>query len=58
LDLKEDDVQQMKETLREDGTVKKPRAKLEGKAEIDAVYIVAGRKYNPEAVKEKEDAIV
>jgi transposase-like protein len=61
LDLNEDDVQNMTEKLRRDVTDKKPKAKLEGDTEIDEVYIVAGHKGNPEAVKkrgEKEDAIV
>lgn len=53
LDLNKDDVQQMTEALRGDITVKKPAAKLEGEAEIDEVYIVAGHKGNPEAVKIK-----
>jgi len=61
LDLNKNDVQQMTEALRGDVTVKKPVTKLEGEAEIDEVYIVAGHKGNPEAVKkrvEKEDATV
>ena len=53
LDLNKDDVQQMTEALRKDVTVKKPEATLEGKAEIDEVYIVAGHKGNPEEVQEK-----
>ena len=61
LDLNKDDVQVMTEKFRGDVTIKKPKAKLEGETEIDEVYIVAGHKGNPEAVKkrgEKEDAIV
>lgn len=61
LDLNKDDVQQMTEALRKDVTIKKPEATLEGEAEIDEVYIVAGHKGHPEAVKkrdEKEDATV
>lgn len=61
LDLNEGDAQQMTGALRGDVTVKKPKAKLKREVEIDEVYIVAGHKGNPGAVKkkaEKEDVIV
>jgi len=61
LDLNESDAQQMTSALRGDVSAKKPKTKLEREAEIDEVYIVAGHKGNPEAVKkrvEKEDVIV
>lgn len=53
LDLNEDDVQQMTQELRGGVTIKKPDIKLQGEVESDEIYIVAGHKGNPEAVKEK-----
>jgi transposase-like protein len=53
LDLNESDVQQMTDTLRGGITIKKPKAKLEGEAEIDEVYIVAGHKGHPEVVQKE-----
>lgn len=53
LDLNEDDVQQMTTQLREGINDKKPSPKLEGSVESDEIYIVAGHKGNPEAVRDK-----
>jgi len=53
LDLNEDDVQQMTTQLREGINDKKPPPKLEGSVESDEIYIVAGHKGNPEAVRDK-----
>ncbi len=53
LDLNKDDVQQMTSQLREGIVKKKPAVKLEGEVECDEVYIVAGHKGNPQAVRAK-----
>ncbi len=58
LDLNEDDVQQMTTQLRKGIIDKKPTTKLEGSVESDEIYIVAGHKGNPEAVRDKGSAIV
>src|SRR3954451_4964794 len=50
LDLAEADVQAMTEQLRLGLTAKLPVAKLEGTAEVDEVYIVAGHKGQPAEV--------
>lgn len=51
LDLNRSDVQQMTYQLRQ-GIVKlKPEVRLEGEVECDEVYVVAGHKGHPEAVK-------
>ena len=54
LDLNEGDAQQMTAELRGDVTVKKPKSELKKEAEIDEVYIVAGHKGNPDAVKKRQ----
>jgi len=54
LDLSESDAQQMTECLRHGLAVRVPDVVLEGEVEIDEVYIVAGHKGNPEAVKKKD----
>lgn len=51
LDLDESDTQQMTALLRADIVAKKPAVKINGEAECDEVYIVAGHKGYPEAVK-------
>lgn len=53
LDLHEDDAQAMTSSLREGLLAKVADVKLEGVVEIDEVYVVAGHKGNPEAVKKK-----
>ena len=53
LDLNKDDVQQMTEQLRQAIVEKRPEVQLNGEVECDEVYITAGHKGNPEAVKKK-----
>jgi transposase-like protein len=53
LGLDEDSVQAMASSLREGLLAKAADVKLEGVVEIDEVYVVAGHKGNPEAVKKK-----
>lgn len=51
LSINKDDVQQMTSQLREGIVAKKERPILSNEVECDEVYIVAGHKGNPEAVK-------
>jgi hypothetical protein len=51
LDLNKDDVQNMTRILRRGVNVKKPPVQLSGEVECDEVYVVAGHKGYPEAVK-------
>lgn len=51
--LNESDVQNMTSRLRENITDKKPETVLKGEVESDEVYIVAGHKGNPDAVRKK-----
>ena len=51
LDLHENDVQVMTKRLREGIVEHKPKPQLSGQVECDEVYVVAGHKGNPEAVK-------
>ena len=53
LDLDKDDVQQMTTQLRSGVVERKPEPTLQGVVECDEVYIVAGHKGHPEAVKKK-----
>jgi len=53
LSLNKDDVQQMCSQLREGVESNKPEPTLQGEVECDEVYIVAGHKGHPEAVKKK-----
>lgn len=53
LDLHKDDVHKMASQLREGIVQKKPPVQLSGHVECDEVYIVAGHKGQPEAVKKK-----
>lgn len=53
LDLTEGDVQQMAQQLRSGIVAKKPEVILEGEVECDEVYVVAGHKGQPDAVKKK-----
>jgi transposase-like protein len=54
LDLNKDDVQVMTSQLREGIFVRAPEATLSGEVELDEVYVVAGHKGNPLAVKKKD----
>ncbi len=53
LDLNPSDVHQMTTQLREGVEVKQPEVKLTGEVECDEVYVIAGHKGNPDAVKKK-----
>ncbi len=53
LDLNKDDVQKMTKQLREGVVAKKPAVTLSGEVECDEVYVVAGHKGHPAAVKKK-----
>lgn len=53
LGLNKDDVQAMTIQLREGIMQAEPEVQLEGVIEVDEVYVVAGHKGNPEAVKKK-----
>jgi len=55
LDLNKDDVQKMAQQLRECACSKTPEVLLDGEVECDEVYIVAGHKGHPEAVKKKAE---
>ena len=55
LSLNKDDVHQMSTQLREGVEAHKPEATLAGEVECDEVYIVAGHKGHPDAVKKKAD---
>ena len=53
LDLDKDDVYQMTSLLRTGIVAGKPEVTLSGEVECDEVYVTAGHKGNPEAVKKK-----
>ena len=53
LDLDKDDVHQMTSQLRQAIVENRPEVQLSGEVECDEVYITAGHKGNPEAVKKK-----
>ena len=53
LDLDKDDVYQMTSQLRAGIVAGQPEVTLSGEIECDEVYITAGHKGNPEAVKKK-----
>jgi transposase-like protein len=53
LGLNKDDVQNMTRALRSGVNAKKTPVQLSGEVECDEVYIVAGHKGHPEAVKKK-----
>lgn len=53
LDLCVSDVQEMTTQLRKGIAAKRPEICLEGEVEFDEVYVVAGHKGNPEAVKKR-----
>lgn len=51
--LNKDDAHYMASVLRSGVVDKKPEVKLSGKVECDEVYVVAGHKGNPDAVKKR-----
>jgi transposase-like protein len=53
LDLNPDDAQRMTSRLREGIVQRKPEVVLSGEVECDEVYVVAGHKGHPEAVRKK-----
>jgi transposase-like protein len=53
LDLDPDDAQKMATLLREGVVQRKPEVRLSGEVECDEVYVVAGHKGHPEAVRKK-----
>ncbi len=53
LDLNPDDAQKMAGQLREGVVARKPEVTLSGAVECDEVYVVAGHKGHPEAVRKK-----
>ncbi len=53
LDLNKDDVQRMTKQLRQGVVVKQPEPVLSGEVECDEVYVVAGHKGHPAAVKKR-----
>src|SRR5829696_4532723 len=53
LDMNRGDVQAMVQLLRQGVVDRRPAVVLEGEVECDEVYVVAGHKGNPEAVKKK-----
>lgn len=55
LNLNKDDAHYMANILRSGIVTKKPDIKLSGEVECDEVYVVAGHKGNPAAVKKRED---
>jgi transposase-like protein len=55
LDLNKDDVQQMTKQLRHGIVQHKAPVRLEGEVECDEVYLAAGHKGHPEAVKKRTD---
>jgi hypothetical protein len=60
LGLDEDDVHEMTAQLRQGIVDGKPEVQLSGEVECDEVYVTAGHKGNPEAVRKKgatDDAI-
>jgi transposase-like protein len=53
LDLDADDAQRMTTALREGVVLRRPEVTLSGEVECDEVYVVAGHKGHPEAVRKK-----
>jgi hypothetical protein len=53
LDMNRRDVQAMVQQLRQGVVDRRPDVVLEGEVECDEVYVVAGHKGNPEALKKK-----
>ena len=57
LSLNKDDVHQMTSQLRAGVETNRPEPILQGEVECDEVYVVAGHKGHPEAVKKKPDLV-
>ena len=55
LDMDRSDVQAMVQQLRQGIVDRSPAVALEDQVECDEVYVVAGHKGNPEAVKKQPD---
>jgi transposase-like protein len=55
LDINKDDARAMIQQLRQGIVDRRPPVVLEGEVECDEVYVVAGHKGHPEAVKKKAD---
>lgn len=55
LDLGPDDARRMTTLLRDGIVQRKPEVTLSGELECDEVYVVAGHKGHPEAVRKKGD---
>jgi DNA-directed RNA polymerase specialized sigma subunit len=55
LGLDKDDVQKMTTQLRQRIVDSKGEVQLSGEVECDEVYVTAGHKGNPDAVKKKDD---
>jgi len=53
LDLDPDDAQRMTTALREGVVIRRPEVTLSGEVECDEVYIVAGHKGHPGAVRKE-----
>jgi transposase len=53
LDLDPDDAQKMTTQLREGIVVRRPEVTLSGEVECDEIYVVAGHKGHPEALRKK-----
>ena len=53
LDINKDDARAMIQSLRQGIVDRRPPVALEGEVECDEVYVVAGHKGHPEAVKKK-----
>jgi len=53
LELDEDDVHDMTAQLRQGIVARKPEVRLSGNVECDEVYVTAGHKRNPDAVRKK-----
>ena len=53
LDINKDDARAMIQQLRQGIVDRRPPATLSGEVECDEVYVVAGHKGHPEAVKKK-----
>ena len=58
LDLNKDDAQQMTSQLRTGIVEKKPEVILSGEVELDELYLIAGFKGQPAAIKKRGDLIV
>jgi hypothetical protein len=56
LDLSPSDARAMVQKLRQGLVDRQPEVVLSGEVECDEVYVVAGHKGHPEAVKKKDDS--